>query len=301
MERCLHLAKTLARSPSGVLFSGESGTGKELIAVFLYQHSPRHDKPFLSLNCGLLHEGLQNSGLFGYARAAFIGSLESRSGYFEEAHTGTLFLDEIGELSPKAQVALLRVLETGGINWIGEAWERRVDVRVIAATHRNLDQMVEGGKFLEGLFFRLNILSLHLPPLRERGHDVLILAENFLKQFCQQYQKPPMGLGAEVRRMFLSYRWPGNVRELKNALERAVLIGASREIQLPDLPECLTAKALNPHAIHTEKPSKKQKGPLSREEALEALEKAEGNRSEAARILGVARSTLWRVLNREGN
>ena len=216
-----------------VLILGESGTGKELIARALHYNSQKAEKPFIALFCGSLPESLLESELFGHKQGAFTGALHDKKGLFEEAQGGTIFLDEIGDISPKIQALLLRVLQEREIRRIGESQIRKIDVRVVTATNKDLQEEVKAGRFREDLYYRLNVISIHMPPLRERGHDVILLAQHFLDRFAQKANRQFLGFSQEALDSILAYDWPGNVRELENTIERAVLL-AKRDYLQPD-------------------------------------------------------------------
>jgi len=220
-----------------VLIWGETGTGKETVALQLHFKSPRRHEPFIVANCATLSPQLLISQLFGHKKGAFTGAVENHDGYFKEADGGTLFMDEIGELPPEAQAGLLRVLQDGRFYRLGDNEEFKVNVRIIAATNRNLAQMVRDGKFREDLFHRLNVVQFNLPPLRERGEDILVLAGHFLKLFRATMNKHVNGLTQATRQKLLAHRWPGNVRELRNAIERALILETTHEIQPASLPD----------------------------------------------------------------
>jgi DNA-binding NtrC family response regulator len=237
----LETARTLAPVDVRVLILGPSGSGKELVARYLHEHSLRAHKPFVAINCSALPANLQEAELFGYAKGAFTGASGANAGLFEAADGGTLFLDEIGDLASSAQTAILRALQEGEIKRLGETRTRKVDVRVLAATHRDLKALVAEGRFREDLFYRLAVVSLPVPALAERGHDVLLLAEHFLKRFARQFAKPAARFSRAAAELLLAHPWPGNVRELEHAIQRAVILSSRAEIALGDLPPELLA------------------------------------------------------------
>jgi DNA-binding NtrC family response regulator len=241
MRRVIDAARRVAASQATVLVTGESGTGKELIARLLHDGSPRAKAPFVAVNAGALPEGLLESELFGHARGAFTGAVRERRGRFEEADGGTLFLDEVGEMAPTLQVRLLRVLQEREVVRVGENTPRRVDVRVLAATNRDLAQEVKTGRFREDLYYRLNVVALHLPPLRERPEDVPALAEHFARSAAERHARPGVRLSREALDRLRAWRWPGNVRELANAVERGVILCRDGLVRVDDLPEALLA------------------------------------------------------------
>lgn len=226
----------VAPTDSTVLVTGESGTGKELLVRALHAKSPREGKPFVPINCGAIPKELLESELFGHEKGAFTHAIRSKPGRFEVADGGTVFLDEIGEMDISLQVKILRVLQEKEIERVGGSGPRKVDVRVVAATNRDLEKEVAQGRFREDLYYRLNVIPLHLPPLRERGEDVLILSEYFLQRFCQRKARPKLVMSPQVKKVFTAYPWPGNVRELENFMERLSILVDGDVIHLADLP-----------------------------------------------------------------
>ena len=226
----------VAPTDSTVLVTGESGTGKELLVRALHAASPRADRPFVPVNCGAIPRDLLESELFGHEKGAFTHALRSRPGRFELADGGTIFLDEIGEMEPGLQVKMLRVLQEKEIERVGGTGCRKVDVRIVAATNRDLEAAVAAGTFREDLYYRLNVIPIHLPPLRERGQDVLLLARHFLGRFCRKKERPPLELSPVVQRVLLAYAWPGNVRELENVMERLSVLVDGHIVAPEDLP-----------------------------------------------------------------
>ncbi len=303
-----------------VLLQGETGTGKELAARYIHQNSKRKDRPFMAINCGALPANLIESELFGHEKGAFTGANKKKKGLFEWADGGTLFLDEIGELALEIQVKLLRFLEERKFKRVGDFRDIYVDVRVIAATHRNLEQMVKENTFRSDLFYRLNVVPITLPPLRDRGNDILLLAEHFLEQYCYQMGRQKLQLTEEVKKRLLQYTWPGNIRELKNIMERIAILQKNTLVRIEDLPKELV------HMDHLEDPGLTssesmqtcyfesedyismhlQKGVLLEEvvENLEkqfihtALQKTRWNISRAAHLLGISRYALQRRIEK---
>lgn len=293
-------------SSAPVLIIGESGTGKELVARAVHKTSARARDPFVAQNCGAIHENLLESELFGYVKGAFTGAEKNTQGLFESANGGTLFLDEVGEMSLQLQTKLLRVIQEGVITPVGSSDERKVDVRIVAATHRNVEQMVKEGTFREDLFFRLKVLELHLPPLRERLSDLPLLATHFLKRSCEKQNKPEKHLTEEALLFFERYPWPGNIRELQNEIERIVsMSGMASQIGPGYLSRHFWKR---PDGSTSQSSVSKQSSPLPEflydiplKEALaevestliqDALERTKNNKSEAARRLGISRSNL---------
>ena len=241
MQAVFKTVAQIAPSRASVLITGESGTGKELIAAAIHERSPRAKGPFVKLHCASLAESLLESELFGHERGSFTGAQTRRDGRFQQANHGTLFLDEIGEISPAVQVKLLRFLQEREFERVGGNETITVDVRVIAATNRNLQRMVEEGKFREDLFYRLNVISLEMPTLRARPSDTSLLASHFLRKYAAENEKELRGFSAEALEQMAAYNWPGNVRELENIVERAVVLAQSAEVTLADLPPQLAA------------------------------------------------------------
>ena len=236
MSALWEMLRTIAPTDATVLITGESGTGKELVARAIHYTSPRKDKPFVSVNCMALNPGVLESELFGHEKGSFTGAVAMRRGRFEQADGGTLFLDEIAELTPDLQVKLLRVLQERRFERVGGGEEIEVDIRVVAATNKDLWKEVREKRFREDLFFRISVLPLTLPPLRERGDDVLLLARHFLDHFCRKKARPPLGLTPDARRVLAAYTWPGNVRELENFMERLSILVDGAVVQPSDLP-----------------------------------------------------------------
>ncbi|MFQ5662549.1 MAG: sigma-54-dependent transcriptional regulator [Terriglobia bacterium] len=292
LHAVLETARAVAATNSTVLITGESGTGKELVARRIHELSPRHDHPFVSLNCGAFPETLLESELFGYVKGAFTGATQSKQGLFQAAAGGTLFLDEIGEMSLPMQVKLLRVLQDRQVRPLGSTEERRVDVRVIAATNQDLRRMVADKSFREDLFYRISVIPLHVPPLRERADDVPVLALHFLQRYREQMGKPIRGIAPEGLEVLRRYAWPGNVRELENAIERAVALEPGEEITLRSLPEQISrvaapapgAQLLPEEGIELENHIQEQE----RAFLLAALERSQGVRTKAAELLGMS-------------
>jgi len=233
--------KKIADSKSNVIILGETGTGKELFARAIHYNSSRRDCPFIPINCSAIPENLLESEFFGYVRGAFSGAVQNKRGLFEEADGGTLFLDEIGDLGAQLQAKLLRVIDDREIRPLGSVQSRKVDIRFITATNRDIDSAVSGGSFREDLFYRINVVRFVLPPLRERTDDIIVLAEHFMQKFAQQIGKQVQGFDDDVKKVLLSYRWPGNVRELQNIIERAVLLADTPLITIGHLPEGIRA------------------------------------------------------------
>src|SRR6267143_468107 len=300
MKDVLRLVQKVAPAQTTVLIGGESGTGKELIARALHDMSPRAERPFVAVNCGAIPEKLIESELFGHAKGAFTGASAAKRGLFEEADGGTLLLDEVGDLPLHLQVALLRVLQEGEVRRVGDARTIRVDVRVLAATHRDLAQEVAAGTFREDLFYRLNVVAVRLPPLRDRSEEIEPLARRFLARHAVRLGLAEKPLSAEALRRLLAWRWPGNVRELENALERALVLSEGEEIDPDALPEELRAAGApsGPPAAPPEGDLsvKKAQRVLEAELIRRALERTGGNRTRAAELLELSpRALLYKI------
>lgn len=314
MQKLFSKISKVAPTDATVLIQGESGTGKELVARALHTQSRRKDAPMISVNCAAIPESLIESELFGHEKGAFTGAATLRLGLVEAADGGTLFLDEIGELPLEAQARLLRVLQEGEIRRVGSVQSRKVDVRLIAATHRNLKELASKAEFREDLYYRLNVLELHLPPLRARGNDVIELAEFMLQRSCEKMNRSLMLLTEASRRAILQYQWPGNVRELENAIERAVILADGDDITpenmaidvSPDqfVPEKLKENLLEPQPTATTLSSEdNNQGDLSLDDYFMhfVLENEDGmNETDLARKLGVSRKCLWERRQRLG-
>ncbi|MFQ5482402.1 MAG: sigma-54 interaction domain-containing protein, partial [Nitrospinaceae bacterium] len=285
MQDLFHSIRNVAEYDSTVCLYGESGTGKELAARAIHHESPRADGPLVKVNCSAFSDSLLESELFGHEKGAFTGAVRDRRGRFEEADCGTLFLDEVGDLYPRVQVKLLRVLQEKEVERVGENQTRKVNIRVIAATHKNLLGEVEAGRFRQDLFYRLNVIPLHLPPLRHRREDIPLLAEHFLKRWNAAQNKKVEGLAAPALGLLMDKAWPGNVRELANAIEHACVKTVRPAIQLEDLPAYLWAGA--PSGPRRLKPRRR----LNRHQIQTALHATGGNQTQAARRLGIHRIT----------
>lgn len=293
MQRIFELIETVAKSNATVLIVGESGTGKELVARAIHSQSPRREKPFVAVSCAALPESLLESELFGHEKGSFTGAMAQRKGKFEFANKGTLFLDEIGDMSPNVQVHLLRVLEEKEFTRVGGNELIKVDVRVITATNKDLRKAVERGEFREDLYYRLNVVTIEVPPLRERREDIPLLAQHFLKKSALENQKKISGFSPEASKFLLSYDWPGNVRELENAIERAVILAKNTLITIHDLPRPESAVA---HLT----PPQKELDEVVKNHIAEVLSQTGGNYSQAARILGISRMTLYHKVKEFG-
>lgn len=299
MHAVLDRLKQLAPTDSRVLIQGETGTGKELAAKALHFNSPRKNKPFVPLNCTALNENLLEDELFGHEPGAYTGADRQRKGKFEYANGGTLFLDELGDMPIALQQKLLRVLEDGQVYRVGGNEPIKVNVRVISATHRDLEQAVAKGTFRQDLYYRLKVVTIKLPPLRERREDIPLLAQHFLKEFASRYGRDVKTIAAEVRRMFAAYDWPGNVRELRHVIESMVAVDRDGILGVDDLPENEgLGKAQDAVALPMGDTSLvgKPLGEVERYYILQALEMANGNREEAAQMLQIGERTLYRKI-----
>jgi two-component system response regulator AtoC len=298
MQEIFRTISKIADYKTTVLISGESGVGKELVARAVHRRSSRRGGPFIAVNCGAIPENLLESELFGHKKGAFTDAIQDRRGLFEEATTGTLFLDEIGELPLGLQVKLLRVLEDERIRRLGEARDLKVDVRIVAATHRDLHAETKAGRFREDLFYRLNVLPIHVPPLRERRDDVQLLIEHFTTRNNARLGTNVHGLDTEARRLLYEYSWPGNVRELENTIERAMVLTEGDRIVAADLPERIR-EARDPVQMQLSSGELSVKKTMRAIEEIlirRALQKTKGNRTRAAEILEIShRALLYKI------
>ncbi len=300
MEELFETLTLVAPSDATLLVSGETGTGKELVASALHRESNRESGPFIKVNCAALNENLLESELFGHEEGAFTGAVSARKGCFEQADGGTLFLDEIGDMSLATQTKILRVLQEGELNRLGGSEVIHVDVRLVAATHKNLEEMIGAGTFRQDLFFRLSVVPVTLPPLRERWGDIPKLAALFLERYATKNRKDLKGFHPEVIRIFMHFPWPGNIRELENTVERAVILCQGERITLQELP---------PQMLPGEMRSNEQKKVASTTPTLRDMEREmiratlaenDGNKSKSAKLLGIARQTLLNKIKEYG-
>jgi DNA-binding NtrC family response regulator len=300
-QRMLDVYKLVARvapSTATVLVVGESGTGKELVARAIHHRSPRATKPFVPVNCTALSESLLESELFGHARGAFTGAVTAKRGLFETANGGTLFLDEIGDMGPKMQAQILRVLQDGEMRPVGGTEPIRVDVRLVCATHRDLEADVKTGRFREDLYFRINVVTVRMPPLRDRAGDIPILVRHFINKIARREGRAEASVSPEALAVLSSYTWPGNVRELENAIERAVAIAKGSVVLPSDLPaEVCGGAEVTPASIIDDRPTL---GELEKRYIALVLAECGGNKKRAAEKLGIDRRTLYRALERSG-
>ena len=298
------LVARVSESKSTVLLQGESGTGKELIARAIHGNSPRRDKPFVPVNCGALPDTLLESEMFGYEKGAFTGAVGTKTGLFESASGGTLFLDEVGELGQALQVKLLRVMQDHEVRRVGGTHSIKVDVRIIAATNRDLEQFVKEGKFRDDLFYRLNVVRITLPSLTERQEDIPMLAHYFLQKCATGTTTPVRGFHPDTMELLNRYRWPGNVRELENAIERAVSLSHGPLLTPDDLPAAIRQAPIHADA-KPESPDVTEPVCLTLEEVekrhlVRVLKETKGNKVKASKILGIDRRTLYRMAERFG-
>jgi transcriptional regulator with GAF, ATPase, and Fis domain len=314
MKAVYRLTRLVAPTRASVLIVGETGTGKELIAHNIHRLSPRGDGPYVRVNCGALSESLLESELFGHVKGAFTGAINNKTGRFELASGGTLFLDEIGDISLEVQTKLLRVLQEKTFERVGSSEPVKVDVRIIAATHQDLEELTRRGRFREDLYYRLNVLPLQVPPLRERTEDIPELALHFLQQSAQRCRKDVQQIDDDALSALKAYSWPGNIRELENVIERGVVIAEGPVVTLRELPgELLRAVGnVGLSAVWDEEPTaegelvlevhvaRAERDQRERELMVRALAAAGGNKTEAARSLGLARSTLLSRLKKHG-
>lgn len=293
MQRVLELVLRIAASDATVLIHGESGTGKEVIAKAIHYASPRDDKAFVAVNCAALPEPLLESEIFGHVKGAFTGATTHKKGLFEEAHGGTFLLDEIGEMPPSLQVKFLRVLQEAEVRPVGSNQPQTVDVRVLAATNRDLGQLMQQGKFREDLFYRLNVIPVTIPPLRERREDIPALAEHFLQRFGRK-QGRSLRLTADTVERLLHYPWPGNVRELENTMERMAILAHNETLRPEDLPAHIATG--RPLGAAPPLPRAQTLAEIEKAHILHTLEHCGWNHSRTAEVLGIGRTSLWRKL-----
>ena len=297
MRQVFEMVRQVAPSRSSVLITGESGSGKEMIAEALHYTSPRKDKPFIKLHCAALTESLLESELFGHEKGAFTGAIARKRGRFELANLGTLFLDEIGEINQNVQIKLLRVLEEKKFERVGGEETVETDVRVIAATNRDLKEAISKGTFREDLYYRLNVVNIHIPPLRERKEDIPLLVSAFLKEFSQENGKPIEGIDAKARLSLYNYSWPGNVRQLRNSIESAVVLSKGTTITLDDLPPNIRGETGTDSLRLAVGASLAD---MEKEVIRSTLAREGGNKSRTAEILGIGRKTLHRKIEEYG-
>lgn len=303
MLEVYNLIEKIAGTDSTVLISGESGTGKEIAARAIHFHSRRRERPFVSINCGALPENLLESELFGHVKGSFTGAIANKKGMFETAEKGTLFLDEVGEMSPWTQVKLLRTLQDKRVRRVGGTEEFPIDVRIIGATNQDLKKRIEEGKFREDLFYRLNVISLELPPLRNRKEDIPLLVNHFLSKYCDKMGRDMKRMAPRVMKVFESYSWPGNVRELENSIERVIAIEERETITESSLPEELISPQREQDRSYEVKPGFDLNATLddiSRTFVQQALQRTNGNLKETATLLGINYRSLRYLIEKLG-
>lgn len=296
MRSILDLVRSVAKTTSTVLIEGESGTGKELVARAVHSCSPRSMGPFVAVSCAALPETLLETELYGHEKGAFTGAVAAKKGRFQLAHKGTLFLDEIGEISLKTQVNLLRVLEQKEVTRVGGTKSEKVDVRIISATNKNLMELVAGGEFRDDLYYRLKVVSINLPPLRERKEDIPLLVECFLEKYRIEHEKKVRSISQEAMNVFLKYGWPGNIRELENIIESAVVTTKEDAIGVVDLPETLTQKGEKVHRFSADN----SLSDVEREHIRSVLDANKWNVKKSAETLGIDRTTLYSKMRKYG-
>ncbi len=301
MLKVYELIQRVAQTRANILVTGESGTGKELVARAIHYTGPRKDKPFVTVNCGAIPEQLMESEFFGHEKGSFTGAIKTRDGYFAAADGGTIFLDEIGEIPPALQVKLLRVIQEKSFMRVGSTVERAVDVQVLSATNRDLESAVSEGSFREDLFYRLNVIKIDLPPLRERDSDIPLLARHFLQKYNQEYEHSIGDISQDAINILLNYSFPGNVRELENIIERGVIMETGESITPASLPPSLTRPAINGTRVGLRLPAEgldleKTLAELEHQLINQALERCDHNKTKAAKLLGLSfRSFRYRL------
>jgi DNA-binding NtrC family response regulator len=300
MRRIVEMIDVVSATDSAVLIQGESGTGKELVARAIHFRGARAGRPFIAINCAALPEALLESELFGYAKGAFTGAATEKKGLFEEANGGTLLMDEIGDMPLLLQGKLLRVLQEGEIRRVGSASVRRVDVRILASTNRNLADLISEGKFREDLFYRLNVIPLVIPPLRERREDIVPLCRHFLSLYGKKLNRQPQSLAPGALELVFAHSWPGNIRELANVIERAVTLSTAPVISVEEFRVIFSLGQTATPAPGAQPASAVTMESAEKETILRALKEADGNQTKAARALGMGRNTLWRKMKKHG-
>ena len=289
-EQALQLAQKVAPTNATVLLTGETGTGKEVFATAIHQSSMRKDKNFIAINCSAFSKDLLESELFGHKAGAFTGAMKDKKGLFEEAHLGTIFLDEIGEMALDLQAKLLRVLESGEFIKIGETKPTKVDVRIIAATNRNLEKEIANGTFREDLFYRISVFHMELPSLRERVSDIELIVNQFIKHFNHYYQKNIKSINQEVLLFLKKYSWPGNIRELKNTIERAIILSEDEELSTNDFPSFIQTSEIDQNENSLELAL------MEKKHIQKVLKFTKGNKTKTAELLGIGLTTLYRKI-----
>ncbi|MFC1724933.1 sigma-54-dependent transcriptional regulator [candidate division KSB1 bacterium] len=291
MRKIYSAISKAAMTPATILITGESGTGKELVARATHYNSPRASAQFIPVNCGGIPEGLIESELFGYVEGAFTGAKETRAGFFQTAENGTIFLDEISETSISMQVKLLRVLQDKEVCMVGSNRNKKVDVRIIAATNKNLPDLVEKKLFREDLYFRLNVININIPPLRDRENDIILLTRHFILKFAKEFGKPNFSFSDNALKALKNYNWPGNIRELENLIQRLLVMVEGKIIDVPDLPSLMRFSALKETSIN------RSLAEMETEHIRNVLTFVGGNITRASKILGIDRKTIYNKLN----
>ncbi|WP_313361086.1 sigma-54 dependent transcriptional regulator, partial [Empedobacter sp.] len=289
-EQALQLAQKVAPTNATVLLTGETGTGKEVFATAIHQSSLRKNQNFVAINCSAFSKDLLESELFGHKAGAFTGAMKDQKGLFEEAHLGTIFLDEIGEMALDLQAKLLRVLESGEFIKIGETKPTKVDVRIIAATNRNLEKEIANGTFREDLFYRISVFHIELPSLRERVSDIELIVNQFIKHFNQYYQKNIKSINQEALLFLKKYSWPGNIRELKNTIERAIILSENEELSTNDFPSFIQTSEIDQNENSLELAL------MEKKHIQKVLKFTKGNKTKTAELLGIGLTTLYRKI-----
>jgi len=303
MQNVFTFIKASAASDATILIQGESGTGKELVAGAIHSIGERRDKPFITINCSALSESLLESELFGHVKGAFTGASQDRIGRFEQADSGTIFLDEIGEITPYIQVKLLRVLQQKEIERVGESRKRKIDIRIITATNKNLKSQVDAGHFREDLYYRLKVFPIYLPPLRNRKEDIPLLVNHFIKANNEKSTIKARGIAKPALKAFMDYAWPGNIRELANAIEHAFVLCSDRQIDLTDLPIEIRDPDMISEPVGKEKTDTiiknvRQPHSLTKEKLVDLLRDNDWNKAEVARRTGLSRASIWKYMKK---
>ncbi len=303
MQNVFTFIKASAASEATILIQGESGTGKELVAGAIHSIGERRDKPLITINCSALSESLLESELFGHVKGAFTGASQDRIGRFEQADGGTIFLDEIGEITPYIQVKLLRVLQQKEIERVGESKKRKIDIRIITATNKDLKSQVDTGLFREDLYYRLKVFPIYLPPLRKRKEDIPLLVNHFIKMNNKKLPIQVKGIAKTALKAFMDYSWPGNIRELANAIEHAFVLCSNRQIELDDIPIEIREPDIISRSVEKEKPYDNHKppkpiSPLTRNKLIELLNDNDWNKAKVARHVGLSRASIWKYMKK---
>jgi transcriptional regulator with GAF, ATPase, and Fis domain len=303
MQNVFTFIKASAASDATILIQGESGTGKELVAGAIHSIGERRNKPMITVNCSALSESLLESELFGHVKGAFTSANRDRIGRFEQADGGTIFLDEIGEVTPYIQVKLLRVLQQKEIERVGESRKRKIDIRIITATNKDLKSLVDAGRFREDLYYRLKVFPIYLPPLRSRKEDIPLLVSHFIKMNNEKTAIKVKGIAKTALKVFMDYSWPGNIRELANAIEHAFVLCSDRQIDLADLPLEIREPDTIDRSVEQEKQTFSKKATrhrylLTREKLIDLLHDSQWNKAEVARRVGLSRASIWKYMKK---